>query len=275
MEFSASQRDSLQLIELASAESTVVISRYGGQVLSFIPTRDRRERLFLSDRAVLDGSKSIRGGIPVCWPWFGAHPAGPGLPAHGFVRNRIWSVVDEHRDDNGVRIVLEPGDTTGPGLQARASLRLVIHASASLTLQLVTTNTGDIPLPLSCALHSYFAVGDINGTELSGLTGAYSDKTREWQHFDTPAPYRFVEETDRIHLHPAPRVIISCPLGQTSVVSEGHDSIVVWNPWTRCAENFPDMRDTGYREMLCVETALTQGLVLEPGAQHTLTQTIA
>jgi glucose-6-phosphate 1-epimerase len=275
MYFSPSQRDNLQLVDIESSGSRATLSLFGGQVISFIPGADARERLYLSDRAILDGSKSIRGGIPVCWPWFGAHPGGSSLPAHGFVRNRRWAVSSRESSPDAISVILKPENAAGPGFNGTAELRLEILLADTLTLRLVTINTGQAAFPLSCALHSYFAVGDITKTSLTGLTGRYSDKTRNWQHFDTPTPYRFSEETDRIHLQAAPEVMISSPLGDTRVASAGHDSIVVWNPWARCAENFTDMGPTGYREMLCVETALTQGRLLGPGEEHILIQTIA
>jgi glucose-6-phosphate 1-epimerase len=275
MEFTPTQRDSLQLVEMATPQARATLSLYGGQVLSFIPAADNRERLYLSDRAVLDGSKSIRGGIPVCWPWFGAHPGGSGQPAHGYVRNLRWRIVSRRSDAHGTTLVIEPESTRGTGFTGTAGLQLEIILTGTLTLRLVTTNQGNTPFPLSCAMHSYFAVGDITETQLTGLSGRYSDKNRNWQHFDTPLPYRFSEETDRIHLQAAPEVMICSPSGDTRVASAGHDSIVVWNPWTRCAENFSDMSASGYRAMLCVETALTQGKVLAPGEAHILTQTIA
>jgi glucose-6-phosphate 1-epimerase len=275
MEFTPSQRDTLQLVEMAAPHARATLSLHGGQVLSFIPAADNRERLYLSDRAILNGSKSIRGGIPVCWPWFGSHPDGSGLPAHGYVRNLRWRIVSRCSDAHETTLIIEPESTQGTGFTGTAGLQLEIILASTLTLRLVTTNLGKTPFPLSCALHSYFAVGDIAETRLTGLSGRYSDKTRNWQHFDTPSPYRFSEETDRIHLQAAPDVMISSPLGNTRVASAGHDSIVVWNPWARCAENFADMSAGGYRTMLCVETALTQGKMLAPGEAHILTQTIA
>ena len=90
----------------------------------------------------------------------------------------------------------------------------------------------------------------------------------------TPAPYSFSAETDRIHLHAAPTVNIVDDTGTTRIHSQGHDSIVVWNPWEENARQLPDMRDDDFRHMLCVETALTQGHKLEPNAVHSLIQII-
>jgi glucose-6-phosphate 1-epimerase len=262
------------LLDVSNAHASATISLFGGQVLSFTPHADGRERLFLSRLARLDGSKSIRGGIPVCWPWFGAHKEDRTLPAHGYVRTRPWLLLESVDTPDYTQLLLQCSDSSGTGLEGQAQLQLRIRIGQQLQLALLTTNTGTAPFPLSCALHSYFAVSNVHQTRLEGLTGDYSDKTRDWAHFATPAPYTFTEETDRIHLAPAAEVVIADGTERTVVQSSGHDSIVVWNPWTECARNFPDMEAQDYTRMLCVETALTQGYKLAPGQTQELVQQI-
>jgi len=263
------------LLDVRNAHASATVSLFGGQVLSFIPHSDGRERLFLSERARLDGSKSIRGGVPVCWPWFGAHKQEAALPAHGYARTRQWQLVSTQDTPERTVLLLQLEPAEGAGFSGSAHLQLQISISSNLELQLLTTNTGAQAFPLSCALHTYFAVQDIRQTRLEGLTGEYSDKTRDWAHFATPATYGFSEETDRIHLQPSPWVdIVEDGGALTRLESTGHDSIVVWNPWEACARNFPDMEPADYTRMLCVETALTQGFRLQPGQTHILLQCI-
>src|SRR5690606_30783797 len=191
----------LTCLDIENAYASARISLLGGQVLSFIPKQDGRERLFVSDRAVMDGSKPVRGGIPVCWPWFGAHREHSDLyPAHGFVRNRVWKLVSSEDHDTHTRIVLEAPDTNHPGFTGSAALRLEILLGHRLTLNLHTYNTGALPCLLSMALHSYFRVENVRNCRLEGLHGTYSDKTRNWALLETGNPYHFSEETDRIHL---------------------------------------------------------------------------
>lgn len=268
--------DHVTLVDVENAAGRATLSLFGGQVLSFTPAHDGRERLYLSRLARLDGSKSIRGGIPVCWPWFGAHQQQTGVPAHGYARTRQWQLTDTQESATETLLVLEARDTQGTGFAGTSRLQLAVSIGAALQLVLTTTNAGTTAFPLSMALHSYFAVDDIRTTRLSGLGGRYSDKTRDWAHFDTPRPYGFTEETDRIHLDAAARVDIMMANGaRTQMASEGHDSIVVWNPWSACARNFPDMEAQDYTRMLCVETALTQGYELAPGKTHGLAQSIS
>jgi glucose-6-phosphate 1-epimerase len=266
--------EQITILEVENAHATARISLFGAQVLSFKPKHDGRERLFLSTKARWDGSKSIRGGIPLCWPWFGMHREPGKYPAHGYVRTRNWQLLATEDTESATRLVLGIEDTTGPGFDGNSALTLEILLGRQLAISLITTNTGAAPFNLSCALHTYFAVNEITSTKLEGLQGTYSDKTRNWAMLPTPKPYSFTEETDRIHLYAAPTVSIVDEAATTRVHSTGHDSIVVWNPWEENARKLPDMADADFKHMLCVETASTQGLVLAPNQIHTLTQAI-
>lgn len=141
-------------------------------------------------------------------------------------------------------------------------------------MQLSTTNLGDDAFTYSCAIHSYFSISDLNHVELVGLEGQYLDKTRDYQSINTPTPYLFKEETDRVHLHQPKSVSIVNGQNITEVLSSGHDSMVVWNPWREKSKSMKDMTDKGYQSMLCVETAITQGHIVEAGQTHVLQQIV-
>ena len=262
------------VLEIENAHATASISLFGAQVLSFKPKHDGRERLFLSTKARWDGSKSIRGGIPVCWPWFGAHSEAEKYPAHGYVRTRQWQLLSAEDTDSATLLRFGIDDTKGPGFNGGAALTLEVQLGRELSITLTTANTGSETFNLGCALHSYFSVSAISSVRLEGLQGKYSDKTRNWARFSTPVRYSFAEETDRIHFNAAPVVTIVEPASSTQVHSRGHDSLVVWNPWEENARKLPDMADDDFKYMLCVETALTQGFSLGPNEVHSLTQTI-
>ena len=264
----------VEILEIDNGAARAAISLFGGHVLAFMPHHDGRERLWLSERAIWDGTASIRGGVPVCWPWFGDH-AEPGHPAHGYVRTRPWRLLDSREGEDFTELSLAPLDTLGDGFAGRASLRLDVRVGHELTMSLRTGNEGSEPFTYRCALHSYFRVGDIEDVELRGLHGEYSDKALNWARGDTPAPYRFAAETDRIHLVPMAEAVIADARRRTVVRSHGHDSLVVWNPWEARAAALRDMESGGWRRMLCVETAITQGHTLEPGREHVLQQVIA
>ena len=277
------------ILEVDNASATARISLFGGHVLSFIPKHDGRERLWLSEKAIWDGSKPIRGGTPVCWPWFGTYKEdgarkGDGsdshsypshdYPSHGYVRTRMWSCLEAIDEDDATLIALTPFSSVGEGFSGQASVSLLIRVGSDLTIQLCTKNIGSEPFTYTNALHTYFNISDINQTELLGLSGDYADKPSNFAIMQTPILYAFSEETDRIHLNPVEKVAIQEPGAMTEIKSRGHDSIVVWNPWKELSESMADMPDDGYQNMLCVETAITQGMLLQPEESHLMEQII-
>lgn len=267
---------SLDTITVKNNVAVAQISLFGGHILSYAPLSDNRPRLWLSDNAILDGKTPIRGGIPICWPWFSNLHGQPEqtLPSHGYVRNQLWTLTDSYAVESGTRLELHPTTCSGDGFKGTASLKLVVTVGHRLQIDLVTQNICDEPFSYTCALHSYFTVEDIGNTRLIGLSGLYGDKTREWQLTQTPEPYTLFEETDRVHQNASPRVTIKTPSHQTQVDSSGHDSIVVWNPWQENATRLADMNNNGYQTMVCVESAITNGKKLLPGEVHTLSQNI-
>lgn len=252
------------------------ISLYGGHVLSYVPKHDDKERLWLSPHAFLNGERPIRGGIPVCWPWFSDdHGKEKGeLPSHGFLRTQVWQLKTSEDSDEGTRIVLTPSFTRGDGFEFDCRVSLIVVFGKQLSVSLETENTGVVPFTFNQALHTYFAVPDINKVTLDGVSGKYKDKLQNWAVQDTPSPYTFTGETDRIHLEPIEHITINSakhPL--TAVHSQGHDSVVIWNPW-RGAATMSDMDAFGYTHMVCVETACTKGIMLNPKETHRMTQMV-
>lgn len=278
MSINLSTDKALPVVTLHNEHGCAKVALFGGHVLSYIPGSDQQQRLWVSEQAKLDGTKAIRGGIPVCWPWFSdAHGQAIGtLPSHGYVRTQYWQVLEQHSEANTDTVVLAPQSTTGPGFNFKASLRLTVTLGEHLRVTLTTTNEDERAFELGCALHTYFAVDDIATAQLKGLEGNYKDKTRDWAVLPTPQHYGFEEETDRVHLFAAQQVdIVRHPLATINVGSDGHDSVVVWNPWEANSRAMSDMTDDGFKQMVCVETALTQGFTLAPGESHSLTQIIS
>lgn len=273
---SVQRRGDIDVIKVDNQFAKASISLFGGHLLSFIPKSDERDRLWVSEMAIFDGRSPIRGGIPICWPWFSNRFPTPeqNLPSHGYVRNQLWSLIKHEDSSLGTRLIFAPSFTSNKGFEFSVALTLMVTVAETLTIELITENTDKQTLSFTGALHTYFAVSDISQVLLEGLSGTYHDKTRDWQEFHTPSPYRFAEETDRVH-HATPETLLICDDSYEIIVgSKGHDSIVVWNPWQENSRAMNDMPDKGYASMLCVETAITDGLVLNPGESHYLTQTI-
>ena len=268
--------DQLELLVIENSQATAVISLFGGHVVSYIPKSDNRERLWLSPLTFKDAHKPIRGGVPVCWPWFSdshGQPKGV-LPSHGFVRTQSWHIEDKIECDTETVVTLAPLSAQGDGFDGQASLLLVVSVGKTLKLELITENIGATEFSYTCALHTYFAIEDISQVRLEGITGEYEDKTQRFSVFPTPEHYVFTQETDRVHNCTSDKVTIHDGKVNTEVGSKGHDSLVVWNPWSDNAKAMADMPDNGYMKMVCVETAITGGKRLRPGESHCLTQVV-
>ena len=271
-----SESNGLTFLDVDNALATARISLFGGHILSFVPKSDNKERLWVSPHAYLNGERPIRGGIPVCWPWFSDdHGREKGaLPAHGFLRTQVWKLIGSKDSDSGTTITLSPSFSRAEGFENDCSVTMVVTVGKTMEVSLITENTGVAPFSFNCALHTYFHVEHIQQTRLKGIEGQYKDKLDAWALKETPSPYTITGETDRIHLEPIKTAEIEVDGSvYTEVVSHGNDSLVVWNPWQGAA-SISDMDLFGYKHMLCVETSLTQGKTLTPGASHTLKQTI-
>jgi len=274
-------RENIQILEVNNTLASAKIALFGGQMLSFKPKHDLRERFWLSEKAKFDGKEAIRGGVPVCWPWFGdhgiklQHPENKDFPSHGYVRRQLWKISYTVDTKDGTEIGLSPTTSHGIGFSGDAQLQLIINIGEQCAMQLVTSNIGKDNFTYGCALHSYFDINTINNIRLHGLSGAYLDKTRGMQSFETPSPYIFNGETDRVHLCQAQNVEIEYANIATKIYSQGHDSIVVWNPWQNKSIAMGDMQNDGYLTMVCVETAITQGQVVKPNEQHILSQVVS
>ncbi|MFT5674867.1 MAG: glucose-6-phosphate 1-epimerase [Paraglaciecola sp.] len=277
---SITTQEKIQILVIDNDYAFTTVSLFGGQILSFTPKYDQRARLWLSNNAILDGKKPIRGGIPVCWPWFGDHQAvrdnlpDANFPAHGYVRTQQWKIVKCHDTSKATEVVLQPNYSQGDGFDGKAQLSLIINVGVRLSVKLVTENLAEEAFSFTCALHSYFAIADVHTCKLSGFSGDYIDKTRNWKTIATPSPYAFSEETDRVHLSTPQKISIVEDAGNIDIMSAGHDSMVVWNPWAEKSAAMIDVQDDGFQTMLCVETAITQGQTVEPGGSHTLEQII-
>ncbi|PJG60586.1 D-hexose-6-phosphate mutarotase [Aeromonas cavernicola] len=254
------------------------ISLFGAQVLHY-QRHDEPASIWLSNRAVLDGSKPIRGGIPLCWPWFGPAPAhlGHGLPSHGFARTQRWALdgVSDHADGTLVHLSLHDSDTTRALWAHPFELELDVLVGRELSLVLTTRNSGNQPLTYRGALHTYLAISNPDVVRVTGLGPAYSDKLtgQDGQQRDV---LTLNGPLDRVYWQPETEVNIWDGERSLKVTSGHHDSIVVWTPWQEGSVALADMSDDGYLTMLCVETAIAseQGVTVAPDEEHSLTTII-
>lgn len=264
----------MPLIEVATARAQATVALYGGQLLSFKPARAEHDLFYLSDKAQYQQGKAIRGGAPVCWPWFGDDPGDLGRQAHGFARNLFWDVLDSQLHDDEVEITLglESTATSKQWWPSEFSLRKKIHIGDQLKISLTTENKGEIAFSMSKALHSYFRIGDISQARVSGLDGVdYLDKTLGFAKHKQAGDVTAEGETDRVYLNAPSKVSIVDPAlrRRIDIEHQGADNFVVWNPWDKAAD-IKDMPTEDYEQFICVETAnaIANSVIVAPGAMH-------
>ena len=256
----------------------VRLALQGAQVLAYVP--EDRDLLWLSGSARFDAGLSIRGGIPLCWPWFGASPDLPGRPQHGFARTAPFRVVAEQADAQATAVTLAlDADPDFPEWRVAARLEVELRLSDCLWMEVRTTNIADRELLVGTGLHNYFRVSDSRAASIPALTGLdYLDKTEGDARGTQRTPLRIEGEVDRVYLAPPPVVDLLDPRwpGRVRIEAWGHTDLVVWNPGPAVARSLADFDDDGYRAMLCIEPAqaLDNRQRLAPGACHTIGQRI-
>ncbi len=283
------------LLAVKTEQCEALVSVYGAHVVAWTPTPPTgsapRPALFCSPRTLWGGGKAIRGGIPVCWPWFGARandprPDGKASPAHGFARTRPWFVEDVGVADNGrveVVFLLVSDDDTLALWPHAFEARLRVSLGATLSVALEITNVDDAPFFMEGALHSYLTVGDVGAVRVLGLEGTrFFDKVTGLTSSSSREPLTFAGETDRVYVGTRQAVVVEDPvLGRTIRVEKtGSQATVVWNPWLEKATTMTDLGGDAWRSFVCVEAAAVDpakpGMIeLSPGAVHTLSTKIS
>jgi D-hexose-6-phosphate mutarotase len=275
----------LERLAITTRESRAQIYLHGAHVAHFQP-EGARPVLWVSRQSnFVSGTpgKPIRGGIPVCFPWFAQRKSDPTAPMHGFARLLTWRLGEvTHDPAAGARATLHlsSSDFTRGMYAHDFEVSLTVTVNARLTIEFAVRNTGATPMTFENALHSYFAVGDSRQIAITGLEGApYIDKVDGWARKTETTPIAIAGETDRHYLGAKGKVTIVDPVWQRriGISKSGSATTVVWNPWIAKAKALPDFGDDEWPEMVCVETtnALDDAVTLAPGATHVTEATIA
>ena len=268
-------------LDVSNCNASVRVAQNGGQIFGFDRVGEPPV-LWISPSAIYKSGVALRGGIPICWPWFGPHPKDESLPQHGFARIMPWELEDFYESDKGVTVSsfkLTDSKQTMNMWPHRFELTLHVEVSKALKIRLVTKNKDERPFEITQALHSYFFVGDIGQVEIDGLDGKeYVDVTTGKSHVQK-GPLVIDGETDRIYRHKATCRLVDKSIGRTITVEpKGSGSTVVWNPWKEKACSLPDFPDDGYRNMVCIEAAnsgvMDDKVVVDPGQEYTLEKNI-
>lgn len=251
----------LPFVSVSNSHAEALISLYGGQLLSYKPHNANTDLMFCSEHAYYQQGKAIKGGVPICWPWFGADPENKGRPAHGFARNSMWQISETtcNADEESVITLTLTDSANSRTLWPHSFiLSLQITIGESLGLTLTTRNTSQQSFTITQALHSYFQVGDIQQVSVEGLSGVtYLDKVDNFASKQQEGAIKVNSEVDRIYTDFSGRLLIedSALNRQIQISSDGSQTSVVWNPWSEICAGMADLDDDAYRHFICAETA--------------------
>ena len=254
---------------------------YGAHTSAWTPAGEDPV-IWMSKASAFAAGEPIRGGIPICFPWFGPGRDSTMSPVHGFARLAHWSLVGAEDGDGAATLTFRLTDSDVAGLPSVQfwphpfELTYSMTFGAELAIDLAVRNTGEEAYSFEEALHTYFAVKDIAGVTIEGLDGLqFLDRAPNAP--TEPAPQvgvvTFTDETDRVHSSVGASAIVD-PAGRgvITVAKDRSANTVVWNPWSAKAAAMPDFGDDEWTDMVCVETAnvLHHAVTLGAGDLHTM-----
>ena len=263
-----------EYIEIENKSATARIALQGGHLFHY-QQQGKKPLLWLSPKSHFEKGKAIRGGIPICWPWFGKHSSNPDLPQHGFARISSFEFLESTEPDeytSTVVLQLQSSEETLPLWPFQFQLFLHITVGATLTVALTTRNCDSKSFTISSALHTYFSVSDINNISVQGLdTIGYWDALTDEIKIQK-GDIQISEEVDRVYQKTTGPLLLRDSDRVVHISPEGSSSVVVWNPWIEKTRRMADMQEDAYKTMLCIETAnaVEDSRNLGIGEEHTL-----
>lgn len=264
----------LPKIRITTREVEAEMYLHGAHVTSWKPA-GRQEVLFLSSQSRWEEGRAIRGGVPICFPWFGDKAGDPKAPPHGFVRTKAWRVESIEQAGTAISVSMFTESDESTRKWWSADFRLVHRATfgRELTLELVVTNKGRASLRFEEALHAYLQVGDIEKTRVEGLDAInYLDKVDSNRKKSQQGGISIVSETDRVYLNTSGPVELedSALHRRIRIAKENSRTTVAWNPWVQKAHSLSDFGEDEWRQMICIETSNVADFAVDlaPGQEH-------
>jgi glucose-6-phosphate 1-epimerase len=269
-------------VRLTSKSSTAEIYLHGAQVTSWRAV-DGEEVIFLSKKSYWKNGRAIRGGIPVCFPWFRAKVDDPRAPAHGFVRTKEWRLDSIEAEKEGtVTATFSTGsdESTRKWWSHEFGLVLRVTTGEVLELELAVTNKGTGPFRVEEALHTYFKVADVEKVHVRGLDQiAYLDNTDQNRQKVQQGDVVLTARTDNAYVQAPGAVAFTDPIAGRTVKTDKENSrtTIVWNPWEQAARELADLGDDEWHEMICVEASniLASAVEVAPGEKHVMKATLS
>lgn len=256
---------------------------HGAHITHYQPRGQEHPVLFMSQKSWFEADKPIRGGVPICFPWFGSHPQDSSAPNHGTVRLREWvaTKTGQHVDGSAfITLSTEADDATRRWWPADFEARLTATFGRSMEIAFEVINRGKEEIQFTEALHTYLAVGDIRWVTVAGLRGAnYTGMLSDGKPiFWAADPMGFSREADGVWTNTTETCVADDPTWgrRIEVAKTGSDSTVIWNPWIEKAKKMPDFGDEEWPNMLCIETANVRAnaVTLPAGKTHKMTASV-
>ena len=280
-------RDQLVMVELKNAFGQATVTTHGATLLSYIPTGGQ-DLLWVSETAIYDGTKPVRGGVPVCWPWFGAydagklgaHPTDAAKKAHGFARYELWDVESVSTLGEATQVVLSltPNASIEKAWPFDFKVSLAITLGEQLKVELIGENRSQQAWSITEALHTYFSVANAPGMLIEGLEATrYYDKNQGFAEFEQSEPLKVKSPMDCVYVDHCGAVVIKDQGRDIRMEKMNSASTIVWNPGPEGVKAFADMPDDQYPRMVCVEAgnALQNAYELKPGEKHVMTMLLS
>lgn len=269
----------LPTVKVKNQAAEATISFLGAQLISFIPN-GFTETIWLSKASKFVDGNPIRGGIPICWPWFGKNQDDPNLPMHGFARHTLWDLENISPIDDKttmVIFVLKPNKESRKLWNYDFTLRAIFTISDTLEVELVTTNKDSKPFTISQGIHTYFKVDNIANISIDGFQKLkYFDKVGGANDIkkQKDEPIVVNQEIDAVFLNAKGPFTVSDPIAKRTITitNKGSNSAVVWNPWKERSKKLSEYTPHSYKTMICVETcnALDDARGVKPGQSHSI-----
>jgi glucose-6-phosphate 1-epimerase len=271
----------LPFIMIANKFADVNICLYGAHITGFKPTRSE-ETLWMSSKSSFEEGEAIRGGIPVCFPWFGVHETENEFPQHGFARIMMWDVKNVETLSAGeTEIVLQlcSSDETKKYWPFDFCAEMIFIVGTKLEVSLKITNTSDEPIKYTAALHSYFSVSAIENISIEGLEDThYQDQLDGGDYIQEEKLLTIGNAETRHYYNTTNDCAIHDPYFNRRITIEkrGSTNTTVWNPWVDTCAQMKDMPDDGYETFVCLETVnkINGVIQLAPGEVHETTAII-
>lgn len=273
----------LPLIIVDNDHCRAVIALQGAQLLEFkLKSMDGNTPtplLWLSPAAVFAPGKAIRGGIPLCFPWFGPHVTDRSLPQHGFARISKWLLTSSNEtvDTTTLTFTFNSTEQTLRTYPHAFTTELTFKLGKTLEIEFTVTNQSATTMPVSWALHSYFPVSDTEKTSVPELMDfEYVDQIDASRSKHLLSKLDFSQHIDAVFQCSPEQITLLRPEGSLIIHNINAPTTVVWNP-NSLANNMADLGPETYRQFVCVErgAALEDGWSLAAGESRRAAMTIS